>query len=174
MNAAVVSNTVSLRLRGSAQDAFEVLAVLSELQLQRVGGIFRNTCLESFVERILKAMSCKLSMVSCEFCNGLDNGRLANFVEPIWELLEKALESLEGPFRASGVLKGLASGSNHLEVVSGVHAGFGMGIQKGSALPPTPCFALQRLLKDPCYPMVWSRIHQICKLFFITRCQAEL
>ena len=32
MNSAVVSNTVSLRLRGSAQDAFEVLAVLSELQ----------------------------------------------------------------------------------------------------------------------------------------------
>ena len=90
-------------------------------------------------------------------------------MESIWELLEKALESLEGPFRASGVLKRLASGSNHLEVVSGVHAGFGMGIQKGSALPPTPCFALQRLLKDPCYPMGWSRIHQIWKLFFIAR-----
>ena len=32
MNSAVVSNTVSLRLRGSDQDAFEMLAVLSELQ----------------------------------------------------------------------------------------------------------------------------------------------
>ena len=49
-------------------------------------------------------------------------------MEPIWELLESPLESLEGPFGASGVLRVLASASNHLEVVSGVHAGFGMGI----------------------------------------------
>ena len=93
----------------------------------------------------MKAMSCKLSMVSCEFSNGLDNGRLANIVEPIWELLESPLESLEGPFGASGVLKSLASASNHPEVVSCVHAGFGMCIQKGFALSPTLCFALQRL-----------------------------
>ena len=56
MNSAVASNTVSLRLRGSAQDAFEMLAVLSELETaacmrhisEYVLGKLRGACCEGY------------------------------------------------------------------------------------------------------------------------------